>query len=363
MSTILKKTASKSSKTTDDQRWEAVQRRDSSADGKFVYAVRTTGVYCRPNCSARQALRKNVAFFKTVAEAKIAGFRACKRCKPDDVSTQSSHALAIEAACRSIESAESRVSLDALANAADMSPSHFQRTFRSILGITPKQYEIQARRKRARHTLEVASSVTDAIYSSGFGSSSRFYEDSNQWLGMKPTAFRSGAATEKIRHSIGKCSLGQILVASSKRGICAIFLGSNRTALLQQLKDEFPKADIEPCSDETDTMLSAVIDQVENPGTKHALPLDICGTAFQQKVWQALRKIPAGKTLTYQELSSRVGHPKSARAVANACGANKLAVAIPCHRIIHKDGTLSGYRWGTDLKRKLLQRESQKNQR
>jgi AraC family transcriptional regulator of adaptative response/methylated-DNA-[protein]-cysteine methyltransferase len=270
--------------------------------------------------------------------------------------------MMVEAACRSIEGAAGRIGLDALAAEAKMSPSHFHRTFRAILGITPKQYEIKIRRDRARDNL-ADGSITTAIYKSGYSSSSRFYESTDQWLGMKPSVYRRGAQEQKIRYAIGTCSLGSLLVATSEKGICSISLGGSTTKLLRALRNTFPNADVTPGDKETKQTLVQVISLVESPTSNHSLPLDICGTAFQQRVWLALQKIPAGTTLSYQELASRIGRPNSARAVANACAANKLAVAIPCHRIVRNDGTLSGYRWGADRKRKLLELEANQSSR
>ncbi len=344
--------------TEQDPRWQSVVKRDQKADGSFVYSVKTTGVYCRPSCAARLALPENVSFHETGADAKAAGFRPCKRCKPEEASLAEQHRKTIAAVCRIIESAEIEPSLQELADSAGLSTYHFHRLFKSITGLTPKGYASAHRSKRMRKELEKGKSVTEAIFEAGFGSSSRFYEKANGVLGMTPTDFRQGGAKVDICFAVGECSLGSILVAQSDRGICAILLGDDPDELARDLQDRFPNANFKGGDKEFEKLIAKVVGFVESPGIGFDLPLDVRGTAFQQRVWQALRKIPAGTTVSYSELAERIGSPKSVRAVAGACAANKLAVAIPCHRVVRNDGALSGYRWGVERKRTLLNWEA-----
>jgi len=342
---------------SDDERWDAVVRRDRGADGSFYYSVRTTGVYCRPSCASRMALRKNVAFHATREDAEAAGFRPCKRCRPDAEGLAGAHAAAVARACRLIESSETIPDLDALANEAGMSRFHFHRVFKGSTGLTPRAYAAARRADRVREELPHSNSVTDAIYGAGFNSNGRFYAKSAEVLGMKPTSFRSGAAGENIKFAVGECSLGSILVASTDKGICAITLGDDPEALVHDLQDRFPKAALVGGDKAFEELVAKVVGFVEAPGLGLDLPLDVRGTAFQQRVWQALREIPAGHTVSYAQVAHRIGEPGAVRAVAQACGANGIAVAIPCHRVIRNDGGLSGYRWGVERKRALLGRE------
>ncbi|HEX7810871.1 MAG TPA: bifunctional DNA-binding transcriptional regulator/O6-methylguanine-DNA methyltransferase Ada [Burkholderiales bacterium] len=344
--------------TSDDERWDAVMRRDRSADGSFYYSVRTTGVYCRPSCASRLALRKNVAFHATREAAEAAGFRACKRCKPDSAGMAAEHAAGVARVCRLIETSEIMPNLDALAREAGMSRFHFHRVFKGITGLTPKAYAAARQADRVREELPQSDTVTDAIYGAGFNSNGRFYAKSAEVLGMRPASFRSGAAGETIRFAVGECSLGSILVASTDKGICAIALGDDPDSLLHDLQDRFPKARLIGSDTTFEQLVAKVVGFVEAPGLGLDLPLDVRGTAFQQRVWQALREIPAGRTVSYAQVAHRIGEPGAVRAVAQACGANGLAVAIPCHRVIRNDGGLSGYRWGVERKRALLDCES-----
>ncbi len=341
-----------------DPRWAAVAKRDPAFDGAFVYSVKTTGVYCRPTCPARRAKPENVAFHATCADAERAGFRPCRRCRPNEAAPGSVHAAVVAAACRRIAEAEAPVTLAALAATAAMSSFHFHRVFKSITGLTPKSFRAAHRAKRIRDRLgEATSSVTEAIYAAGFNSNSRFYETSNEILGMTPTAFRTGGTGTDITFAIGECSLGSILVACSNRGVCAIMLGEDPEKLARDLQDRFPRANFVGGDAKFDALVARVVGFVEAPRIGFDLPLDIRGTAFQQRVWQALREIPAGETASYAEIGRRIGAPRSARAVARACADNKIAVAIPCHRVVRTDGALSGYRWGVARKRALLKKE------
>jgi AraC family transcriptional regulator of adaptative response/methylated-DNA-[protein]-cysteine methyltransferase len=343
--------------TVNDPRWAAVASRDSAADGKFFYAVKTTGVYCRPSCSARPARPENVAFYRTTADAERAGFRPCKRCKPDQLSLTDQRAAKMAELCRFIERAEQLPTLDELAARAGLSPYHFHRVFKATTGLTPKAYAAAHRATRIRAELAQSNTVTEAIYDAGYNSNGRFYDQSNRVLGMTPTAYRAGGANTEIRFAVGECSLGAILVAASDRGVCAIFMGDDPDELARELQDRFPHATLIGGDAEFEQLVAKVVGFVEAPRLGLDLPLDVRGTAFQQRVWQALREIPAGATVSYTELAKRIGSPKSVRAVAQACGANALAVAIPCHRVVRNDGALSGYHWGVERKRALLERE------
>jgi AraC family transcriptional regulator, regulatory protein of adaptative response / methylated-DNA-[protein]-cysteine methyltransferase len=345
--------------TTNDPRWLSVVERDKTADGTFYYSVKTTGVYCRPSCAARLARPENVQFHQTPEDAKKAGFRACKRCKPTGPSLTEENAATIAKVCRLIERSENSPSLEKLAKYAGMSVFHLHRTFKAITGLTPNGYAAAHRSNRVRTTLGKTQSVTDAIYDAGFNSNSRFYETSNEVLGMTPTTFRDGGANTAIHFAIGECSLGSILVAKSERGVCAVLIDDDPHLLVRDLQDRFPKADLIGGESGYEDLVAKIVGLVEKPGVGLDLPLDIRGTAFQQRVWKALQQIPVGSTASYVDIAKLIGMPKAARAVALACGANSLAVAIPCHRVIRNDGGLSGYRWGVERKRALLEREAQ----
>lgn len=343
----------------DDPRWQAVMTRDRAADGTFCYSVRTTGVYCRPGCAARLPNPKNVRFHKSIADAEAAGFRPCRRCKPDERSPDQQRATLVANACRTIEAAENAPNLTELANASGLSPHHFHRVFRAVTGLTPRGYATAHRARRVRESLTQTERVTDAIYDAGFGAASRFYECADAILGMKPASYRNGGSDAVIRFAIGECSLGPILVAASETGVCAILMGDDPDALARDLQDRFPRATLVGADPDFETVVAKVIGFVEAPRLGLDLPLDVRGTAFQQRVWQALTALPAGSTASYSEIARAIGAPKAVRAVARACGANALAVAIPCHRVVRNDGALSGYRWGVERKRALLDREAE----
>ena len=340
-------------------RWAAVTARDSAADGLFVYAVRTTGVFCRPSCPSRPARRANVGFYADAAAARAAGFRPCLRCRPEGESAADRQAALVDRACRLIEAAEVEPDLAALAREAGLSRFHFHRLFKAALGVTPRAYAAARRAARAAAALAGAGTVTEAIYAGGFESSGRFYAEAPARLGMTPSARRRGGAGETIRFALGQCSLGAVLVAATDRGIAAITLGDDPEALLRDLQDRFPAADLVGGDAGFEATVARVVGLVEAPRAAFDLPLDIRGTAFQERVWQVLRAIPAGETLSYAEVAARLGTPKAMRAVAGACAANALAVAIPCHRVVRTGGDLSGYRWGVARKRALLAREAQ----
>lgn len=343
---------------SDDDRWTAVLARDRSADGLFYYAVRTAGVYCRPSCAARRPLRENVHFYITPEEAEGAGFRPCKRCRPNEAALAERHAVAVTRACRLLDEASDPPSLDTLANAAGMSRFHFHRVFKAVTGVTPKGYLVARRAQRVGEDLSRSSTVTEAIYSAGFNSDGRFYATSSEVLGMTPTAFRTGGNDASIRFAVGECSLGSILVAATDKGVCAIEFGNDPDTLVRGLQDRFPSARIIGGDQEFEQLVAGVVGFVESPALGLDLPLDVRGTVFQQRVWQALREIPSGSTASYTEIAERIGTPKAARAVARACASNTIAVAIPCHRVVRNDGGISGYRWGVERKRGLLDREA-----
>lgn len=356
---VSEKNARLAATTLKDPRWAAVAAHDTRADGTFFYSVRTTGVYCRPSCAARLPRPENVMLHASVADAECAGFRPCKRCKPDQPSLLEQHSVKVTAACRAIEQSETAPSLDQLAKDAGLSLFHFHRVFKTVTGVTPKQYADQHRASRVRHALSLGGSVTDAIFDAGYNASSRFYESAGQLLGMTPSSYRHGGANSDIHIAIAECSLGAILVAQSARGVCAILLGDDPDTLIRDLQDRLPRANLIGGDHDYEQRIAQVIGFVEAPARGLNLPLDIRGTAFQQQVWRALREIPPGATASYSEIARRIGSPKAVRAVATACAANVLAVAIPCHRVVRKDGGLSGYRWGVERKRALLQREAE----
>ncbi|UFS66709.1 bifunctional DNA-binding transcriptional regulator/O6-methylguanine-DNA methyltransferase Ada [Paracoccus denitrificans] len=343
--------------TESDPRWQRVLARDAAADGSFVYSVRTTGVYCRPSCPSRRAKPQNVTLYASPDQAEAAGFRPCRRCNPRGASAAEANAALVAAACRLIEQAETPPTLQALAEAAGLSPFHFHRQFKAVTGLTPRAYAAAHRAGRLRARLAQGASVTGAIYEAGFNSSSRFYEGADGMLGMTPSAWRKGGAGAEIRFALGQCALGAILVAQSRRGICAIALGDDPEALLRDFQDRFPAATLIGGDAEFEALVARIVGFIEAPGIGLDLPLDIRGTAFQQRVWQALRQIPPGTTASYAEIARRIGEPQASRAVAQACAANPIAVAIPCHRVVRSDGALSGYRWGVARKRALLDRE------
>jgi AraC family transcriptional regulator, regulatory protein of adaptative response / methylated-DNA-[protein]-cysteine methyltransferase len=342
----------------DDPRWARIAARDKTADGCFWYSVATTGIYCRPSCPSRAANPRNVQLHDTLAAAKATGFRPCRRCNPDGISIDGENAAIIAQACRLIEESEEEPSLNDLAEAVGRSPSYFHRTFKAITGLTPKDYAVAHRAAKVRQGLHSGNSVTEAIYDAGFNSSGRFYEKSTGLLGMTPTQYRAGGANEEIRFAVGETSLGTILVASSKNGVASILLGTDPDTLVRNLQDRFPKARLIGADGDYETLVARVVGFVEAPNLGLDLPLDVRGTAFQQRVWQALQEIPVGQTVSYAEVARRIGSPKAVRAVAGACAANNLAVAIPCHRVVRNDGSLSGYAWGVERKRVLLDRES-----
>ncbi|MDH7794637.1 MULTISPECIES: bifunctional DNA-binding transcriptional regulator/O6-methylguanine-DNA methyltransferase Ada [unclassified Beijerinckia] len=358
MTIFLKKQTISQAFGGDDGRWTQILARDRNADGQFWYSVYTTGIYCRPSCPSRAANPKNVRIHATLADAKATGFRPCRRCNPDGASVVDDQAALVARACRIIEASEEEPALADLARALGRSAGYFHRLFKATTGLTPKDYAAAQRAKKVRLALAQGSGVTEAIYDAGFNSSGRFYEQAVGMLGMTPTRYRAGGAHEDIRFAVGQSSLGAILVASTRKGVAAILFGDDPDQLVRDLQDRFPNASLIGGDADYETLVARVVGFVEAPRLGLDLPLDVRGTAFQQRVWQALQDIPVGETMSYAELARRIGRPSAVRAVAGACAANPLAVAIPCHRVVRTDGALSGYAWGVERKRALLDREA-----
>jgi AraC family transcriptional regulator of adaptative response/methylated-DNA-[protein]-cysteine methyltransferase len=356
--TVLTRSGGRLIAAAEDPRWARVIARDRTADGQFWYAVTTTGVYCRPSCPSRTANPKNVTLYDSLAQAQASGFRACKRCNPDGASLDAENALRVAQACRLIEQSETVPSLAELADAVDLSPGYFHRLFKAVTGLTPKAYAKARQAERVRERLAQGESVTAAIYDAGFNSSGRFYAAANDMLGMTPSKYRSGGVGEDIRFAVGQSTLGAILVASSAKGVAAILMGEDPDALVRDLQDRFPRARLLGADADYEQLVAQVVGMIEAPQIGLDLPLDVRGTAFQQRVWRALRDIPAGRTVSYAEVAQAIGRPKAVRAVAGACAANNIAVAIPCHRVVRNDGSLSGYAWGVERKQALIKREA-----
>lgn len=340
---------------SDDDRWIAVSRRDRRADGAFLYAVKTTGVYCRPTCSARRPKRGNVEFFASSEQAEREGYRACLKCAPKAAKPIDA---AVLRACRMIEKADKAPTLKALAAEAGLSPFYFHKRFKAVVGVTPRAYMASRRVQKFRAGLRGGQRVTTALYRAGFGSSSRCYESVGASLGMTPTEYRRGGAGQLIRFAAAECGLGWVGVAATARGVCMIELGDGLESLRAEVAARFPKATLVDGDREFNGWVNAIVRQIEMPRRAADLPLDVQGTAFQRKVWEALRAIPAGATTTYAAIAQEIGRPGAVRAVANACAKNPAAVVIPCHRVVRSDGALSGYRWGTERKKRLLEREA-----
>jgi AraC family transcriptional regulator of adaptative response/methylated-DNA-[protein]-cysteine methyltransferase len=345
---------------SDEARWNAVSKNNSSADGAFYYAVITTGIYCRPSCRSKLPNRSNVEYFTTCDDAEVAGYRACKRCRPTATSKVEETEQKIIHACRIIEESETSIKLDELAIQVNLSPYHFHRLFKRIVGVTPKQYASRHQSRRFQKSLKASPSITDAIYSAGYGSSGSAYDKKRDQLAMKPKVYRKGAEGVNITYGITKCFLGWVIVAATDLGICAIEFGDNSDTLPEQVQDRFPNAQLHKAGIGFKTLIKEVVDFIESPEDTFQVPLDIQGTAFQQQVWEVLRQIKPGQTMSYTEVAERIGNPNAVRAVASACASNKLAVVIPCHRVISKAGKTGGYRWGSERKKRLLESEQER---
>jgi len=347
---------------TEEQRWRAVVKRDENADGHFYYGVLTTGVFCRPGCASRQPKRENVRFFDDVNEALAAGLRPCKRCQPQSPVAEA-HREAILAVCAWLDGAEDMPALREMAARAALSPYHFHRVFKKMIGVTPREYHRQVRLNRLRADLPVSNSVTDAVLDAGYGSGTPFYAADAATLGVNPARYRQGSPDVRVNYTLQPCHLGWALIAATHTGVCAIEFDDAPEPLEQRLRVQFPKADLkridqlEAGGDDFSAWVRLALDFIETPAGSLDLPLDVRGTAFQRRVWQALRQIPAGTQATYAQVAQRLDVPNAVRAVANACASNSIAVVIPCHRVVRSDGGLGGYRWGLKRKRALLERE------
>jgi len=342
----------------EERQWQSVLARDVEADGAFVYAVRTTGIYCRPTCPSRRARRENVTFFALPEAAEQAGFRACRRCHPEQGAIRDPQVEIVQRVCRAIAAnPEEPPTLADLSADVGLSPFHMQRTFKRVMGITPRQYTDACRMDRVKGELRKGEAVTSALYGAGYGSPSRLYERAPAQLGMTPAVYRRGGAGMRIHYTVVPCPLGLLLVAATERGLCAITLGDADDALADGLKKEYPAANITRDASGLDTAVETIIRHLHGQEPHLDLPLDVQATAFQWRVWEALQAIPYGSTRSYSEIARAIGQPTAARAVAQACATNRVALAIPCHRVVRESGDLGGYRWGIERKRTLLAHE------
>ena len=333
--------------------WQAMANRDRSFDGKFVTGVLSTGIYCRPSCAARHPKRENVRFFAKAEQAEAAGLRACLRCLPNDVARDEA---AVKTVIDAIRMAETAPTLNELGQLTSYSPTHLQRIFKRETGLSPAAYARALRTERVKDALDGGASVTEAIYDAGYGSASRFYEEQKmgQKMGMKPGVWKNGGAGVTVHWAIVETSLGKMMVAATDKGVCCLSFNEGE----EELRGRFPKADLRSGGDAFAKLLAEVVAQVEAPGRPHNIPLDVRGTAFQEAVWQELRKIPEGETRSYADIATAIGKPKAVRAVGSANGANNVAVLIPCHRVVRSDGTMGGYAYGLEIKARLLEKEA-----
>jgi AraC family transcriptional regulator, regulatory protein of adaptative response / methylated-DNA-[protein]-cysteine methyltransferase len=335
--------------------WRAAVSRDTRADGIFVLAVRTTHIYCRPSCPARRPLRRNVIFFRTREEARKQGFRPCLRCKPDEVAAPI--ALVERATQQWAESSEGNVPFSALAASLGTTTATLRRAFLQVTGLRPRELAEALRLGRFKKLLRAGKNISDALYETGYGSSSRVYERSNAQLGMTPATYRKGGMGMTIGYSIARSRLGKVLVAATERGVSAVYLGDSETKLVEELKDEYPRAELVAADHSFERWVKEIVQRVEGKPPRIELPLDLQATAFQRRVWQELQRIPAGTTLTYSQVARAGGNPKAVRAVARACATNPVSIIVPCHRVVRQDGNLAGYRWGLSRKEQLLAQE------
>lgn len=336
--------------------WNAVKTNDARFDGAFYLGVKTTGIYCRPSCRARTPKRENVAFFPTINAAESFGLRACLRCKPKDIAGVDPHVAIMLKVCKLLDS-EDLFSLETLAGEVGMSPSHLQRSFKEVIGVSPKKYSESRRMEKFKNELRSGSDVTTAMYDAGFGSSSRLYEKASENLGMTPTKYKKGGKGVQINYTITDCEFGRILVARTINGLCNVAFADNDSLLEENLKKEYPNAEVTKDAAVLKEFVDEILKHLAGKKKRLDLPLDIQATAFQMRVWELLRKIPYGETVTYTQIAEQLGDKKKVRAVAQACASNRVAVVIPCHRVVGKNGKLSGYRWGVERKGKLLKSE------
>jgi AraC family transcriptional regulator, regulatory protein of adaptative response / methylated-DNA-[protein]-cysteine methyltransferase len=358
-SAILSEQVTATMPSGEERRWQAVLARDASQDGKFVFAVSSTGIFCRPSCSAKRPRRNNVTFFSRPEEAESAGYRACLRCRPK-AATGNPQAEMVKAVCRYLEQhLDEPVTLTRLGRIFRQSPFHLQRTFKATLGVTPKAYADSCRMNLLKRNLQAGHSVTRAMYDAGYGSSSRLYERTASQLGMTPDKYRRGAVAAPIRYTFAQSPLGRMLVAATDRGICAIQFGDSDEELEQGLKHEFPFANRKRDDENLRAWKETLLQRLRGHKLNAALPLDIQATAFQRRVWEYLQSIPYGTTRSYSEVARAIGNANATRAVARACATNPVAVAIPCHRVVREDGGRGGYRWGVERKAALLDMEQQ----
>ena len=336
--------------------WQAVKQNDKRFDGLFFTCVITTKIFCKPSCPARLPKRENVFYVKSQKDAEDKGFRACLRCKPEEIGAVDEQVEKMLVACELIENEEG-VSLDVLGKTLELSPSHLQRTFKKIIGVSPKKYAERNRLEKFKSEIKKGSGVTEAIYGAGFGSSSRLYENASEKLGMTPSVYKKGGKGMKIIYTITDCELGRLLIARTEKGICGVKLGDSDEELFNDLKEEYSKAEISKDEKNLKKFTQIILDHLDGKTPNIDLPIDVRATAFQMQVWETLRKIPYGKTLTYSEVAEKIGNKKAVRAVASACAKNQVALIIPCHRVVGKNGKMSGYRWGIERKKKLLENE------
>lgn len=340
--------------------WQAVVSRDSQYDGQFVFAVRSTGVYCRPSCPARRPRREHVQFFDQPAQAEAAGFRPCLRCHPEQATRPEPHLALVQAICRAIDDHDDRPpTLEELGRQFGMSPYHLQRTFKRVVGVTPKQYAAAQRAARLKKHLKEKTTVTEAIYEAGYPSSSSAYGEASGQLGMTPATYRRGGPATTITYAITPCPLGYLLVAATRQGICAVRLGDAEAELAATLADEFPAAQVERGDGDLDQWVASLLNYLSGMQPHLDLPLDVRATAFQRRVWSALQQIPYGSTRSYSEVAQAIGQPTATRVVARACATNPVAMVVPCHRVVREDGGLGGYRWGIERKKALLALEQE----
>lgn len=361
MATMVADQHTSPARLSDADAWRAVEHRDARHDGQFVYAVGSTMIYCRPSCPSRRPSRANVTFFDSPDAAERAGYRACRRCHPRDIAALSPAQEGVERARHYLDERGDRsVPLSELASHVGLSASHLQRVFKQIVGASPKEYQDAQRVRLFKSRLRAGDTVSRATYEAGFGSSSRVYERSDAMLGMTPASYRRGGAGVHITYTIADAPVGRVLVATTDRGVCAVELGSTDADVERVLRADFPRATLERNDAPNGTWVRAVLDRVRHPErtASNRIPLDVDGSAFQRKVWKALQEIPAGERRSYQQVAAAIGQPRASRAVARACATNRVAVVIPCHRVVRGSGDLAGYKWGVDRKRQLLDEEA-----